>query len=478
MDTVSKQEIPPERPLSPAEKDPGLGRIVMLIVILASFLASFAGSSLNVSIPSIGLEFQSALSLLGWIVTAYTVCTVALLLPIGRLADLTSKGVILIIGIVVLSVASLLTVFAYSLEYVIAMRALAGVGAVCMFSTQQAIIADVFPREVRGKMLGMSVSAVYVGLSLGPVIGGFLTHIFGWHGVFVFIAAFGLLTAVISIVKLPTKTRPRPPEGLLTSMDMIGIAMYSTAMLCLTLGLTNIALGPIPYFVIAAGIVLLALFIRHESRVEKPLVKPELFKNGPNFLLSNLSALLSYAATFAVSYLMAIYLQQIKGFGADIAGLILISAPAVQSIVTLYAGRLSDRYSAYTLASIGMGICVVGLAMFVFIDQNTPLAYIFAGLIVVGTGFGLFSAPNTNAIMSLAKPSDFGIAAAFVSTMRNLGMVISMSIITITVDTNLAGISIDDAPDTEIVWVMRLCFMIFAIICVVGVFASLNRKKS
>jgi MFS family permease len=209
-----------------------------------------------------------------------------------------------------------------------------------------------------------------------------------------------------------------------------------------------------------------------------PLVKPEIFKGGPNFALSNISALMSYAATFAVGYLMSIYLQQIKGFGADISGFILITSPAIQTFVTLFAGRLSDKYSPYILASIGMGICTIGLGSLILVSPETSLIQIFISLIILGFGFGIFSTPNTNAIMSMVKPPDYGIASSFVATMRNLGMVGSMAVITLIIDSSLPGVPLAQAPTSDIAFVMRLGLIVFTVICLIGVFTSLSRRKA
>jgi MFS family permease len=246
----------------------------------------------------------------------------------------------------------------------------------------------------------------------------------------------------------------------------------------LTFGLTNISHDWSSWMFVGLGGMLLGAFIRHGQQTDSPLVKPSLFANGPNFLLSNLSALLNYAATFAIGYLMSIYLQQVKGTGADLAGLMLITAPAIQTLLSPVAGRLSDRYSPFRLASVGMATCTACLVAFCFVGADTPIPLILAILAFVGVGFAFFASPNTTAIMSMAPREDFGIASSFVAVMRNFGMVMSMAVITIIVNIFLGDSTIEAAPVVDLIDAMRTCFIIFAVVCALGVFTSLNRRSS
>jgi predicted MFS family arabinose efflux permease len=231
-----------------------------------------------------------------------------------------------------------------------------------------------------------------------------------------------------------------------------------------------------PFAVMAAGLALLIGFVLRENSAKSPLISMELFKGKRNFLFSNIAALLNYAATFAVNYLIAIYLQLVMGFGPDVAGLILIASPVVQTFVTIIAGRLSDRKSPYMLASLGMSLCAVGLISFIFVGENTSLWHVLANLACLGVGFGFFSSPNTNAIMSLSEPKDRAIVSSLIATMRNFGMAFSMCVITVITNANLGATLIEDASGSIIVHVMRTAFIIFSALCIIGACISLNRK--
>ncbi|MDR1825648.1 MAG: MFS transporter [Bifidobacteriaceae bacterium] len=456
-------------------------RPVIFACVLCSFLTAFTGSSLNVSIPSIGADFGSPAASLGWVVSAYTICTVVLLAPLGRLADLTSRRSVLIAGLATLAAVAVATAFAVNLPQLIALRVAQGVGASCVFATQQAILAQAVPPFRRGWALGLSVGAVYCGLSLGPVVGGLLTHHWGWRSIFWFIAVLGLVALTVAVVRLPREGRHRAGDteaaGLWGRLDVAGAAIYAAAGFGLCYGMMTVPGRVLGYVALAAGLALLGVFVWWEHRAVSPLMALSLFRAGPNFALSNLSALLSYAATFAVSYLLSIYLQQVKGLGADVSGLVLVVAPACQAVVAPLAGRWSDRRSPFALASLGMCLCTVGLVALALIGKETPLAWVLACLVVTGCGFGLFSTPNTNAIMSLAQPRDFGVVVAFVATMRNLGMVVSMAIITIIVSQRFGGAAIAEAPSGLVLGTMRIAFWVFAGICLAGVVTSLQRRR-
>jgi predicted MFS family arabinose efflux permease len=241
-------------------------------------------------------------------------------------------------------------------------------------------------------------------------------------------------------------------------------------------GFTIFSQNVFSYIILGAGIALLIIFIKIEMKTERPVIEIRLFRSV-NFLLSNLAALFNYGATFAVGYLLSIYLQMVKGYNADISGLILIAQPAMQAILSPIAGRLSDKRSPYKLASFGMALCAASLLSYVFMDADAPLWHILLNLTVVGIGFGFFSSPNTNAIMSGVSPQDYGVASSLLSTMRSMGQIASMAIITIIMNIRLRNTPIDMADKDSIVASMHNAFIVFAGICTVGVFISLNRKS-
>jgi MFS family permease len=199
------------------------------------------------------------------------------------------------------------------------------------------------------------------------------------------------------------------------------------------------------------------------------------FRRNPVFAYSNLAALINYAATFAVGFMLSLYLQKVRMLTPQVAGTILVAQPIVQAIFSPLAGRLSDKVEPRTLASLGMAVICVGLLMLTVVSLTTPVIYIIACLVLLGFGFALFSSPNTNAIMSSVSRSDYGFAGATVSAMRQIGMMFSMVVVTVTMTLFIGSSEILPANADRFIVSCRYAFALFALMCFGGIFASLAR---
>lgn len=241
-------------------------------------------------------------------------------------------------------------------------------------------------------------------------------------------------------------------------------------------GLSVLSTVAMAKYLILLGVILFIIFIYRELKIDNPIIQVRLFRRNRSYLLSNLAALLNYGATFAVGYLMSIYLQVVKGYDSQISGIILISQPLIMALLSPYAGRLSDRISPFKLASFGMALCTLGLISFSFISVDYPLYLIIANLLVVGLGFAIFSSPNTNAVMACVEPEDYGVASSILATMRTLGQSSGMATLSFIIANIMGGISLSDADPIILVSAMRISFIVFTGVCAVGVFFSMQRK--
>jgi MFS family permease len=326
--------------------------------------------------------------------------------------------------------------------------------------------------------MGLYVAATYSGLSLGPVLGGILTSAWGWRSVFISMALVSFVAVISGLVFLhgpEYEEEPAENSGKLR-FDWGGTFCYIIAIFLLMYGFSNVGGSALAIVLMIIGLAGCVLFVRLEIGAANPIINVRVFMHNRNFLLSNLAAMFNYAATFAVGYLMSIYLQVIKGFSAWEAGLFLISQPVLQAVISPVAGKLSDKHSPFILASAGMAVCTVALVLFAFCGLRSPLAYIMADLLVIGVGFGLFSSPNQTAIMSCVGPGDYSIASSLIATSRNIGQVSSMALITLIMSLRLGQLSFAQAAKPALVGAFHLQFIIFAVICAVGVFISLQRK--
>jgi EmrB/QacA subfamily drug resistance transporter len=442
----------------------------LLVATLASFFTPFMASAINIALPSIGLEFGADAILLSWIPTAYLLAAAVFAVPFGRIADIHGMKKIFIYGIIIFTVATFLSGAAPSIISLIAFRVLQGIGSAMIFVTGLAIITSVYPPKERGKAIGINIASVYIGLSMGPVLGGILTQYLGWRSIFYVIIPLGLL--VIALTALKVKGEWAECKG--EKFDASGSLIYGIALIMLMYGFSLLP-GETGIILLILGIMGILAFALFELRVQNPVFEVRLFKNI-TFGFSSLAALINYSATFAVVFLLSLYLQYIKGLDPQFAGIILVAQPAVMAITAPIAGRLSDRFSPGLIASIGMAITAISLFCFIFLDNNSSFEFIIAVLLVLGFGLGLFSSPNTNAIMGSVKKRFYGVASATVGTMRLIGQMLSMGVAMLIFSIFIGNVQIVPGNYPALLTSIKVVFTIFTILCFIGIFASLARK--
>jgi MFS family permease len=230
-------------------------------------------------------------------------------------------------------------------------------------------------------------------------------------------------------------------------------------------------------WLILFGIVGIIAFVWWETKAEHPVFNMNHFRKNRVFAFSNLAALINYSATFAITFLLSFYLQYLKGFSPQTAGLILIAQPVVMAIGSPIAGRLSDRIEPGIIASVGMAVLTIGLFFFIFLGEHTPLGFVIADLIFLGAGYALFSSPNTNAVMSSVERKFYGVASGTLGTMRAVGMMFSMGIVMLIFAIYMGRVQITPEYYPVFLKGIKVAFIIFASLCFVSIFASLVRGK-
>jgi len=429
-------------------------------------------STVNIALPSIGKELSLDAVTLGWIATAYLLSSAALLVPFGRIADIYGRKKIFTWGIGIFTFSSLLSGLANSATMLIAWRVLQGIGGAMLAGTLVALLTTVFPAKDRGKILGIIVAAAYLGISLGPVLGGILTQHLGWRSIFFLGALLGLLVLGVVLWKLEGEWTGAKGER----FDFVGSVIYVIGLVALVYGFTLLpAMSGAGLIVV--GAIGLSAFIWWEMRIRSPVLDIGLFRNSRAFTFSNLAALINYSATYAVTFLISLYLQYVKEFNPGTAGLILVAMPAMQAIFSPLTGRLSDKVEPRLIATAGMVLTTVGLVLFIFLNEETSLKFIIGNLILIGLGFALFVSPNTNAIMSSAPKTAYGVASAVLATMRQVGMVLSMGIAMLMFALYIGRVEITPEYYPLFQQSMKISFIIFAVLCFGGIFASLARGR-
>ena len=447
-------------------------KLVLFAATVSSFLSPFAISSTNVALPTIAEKFHMGAILMTWVPMAYILAGVALLLPFGKVADIYGRKKVFVYGIAVFTLASLLSGMAFSSLMFILSMALLGIGGSMLFGTGMAVLLSVYPASQRGKVLGVTIGAVYVGLSVGPFVGGFLTEQLGWRSIFLVNVPLGL--AILSLILWKLKGEWAEAAG--ERFDLVGSLIYCASIVAVMYGFHAVARVS-GALILAGGLAGLCLFLYWETRVEHPVLDWSLFRHNRVFALSNTATFINYSATYALSYLISLYLQYIKHLSPQGAGLVMVSQPVMQAIFTPYAGKLSDRVEPQKVASCGMGLTVIGLAAFAFLGEKTGLPFVVAILALNGLGFALFSSPNTNAIMGSVEKRYFGVASSIVSTMRLLGNSFSIGTAMLVFSHYIGEVQITAPYYAAFLVSVRMIFAIFALLCLAGVFASLARGK-
>lgn len=447
-------------------------RVVLYLSALGSFLTPFMGSSVNVALPAIGEEFTMDAVSLSWVATSYLLTAAMFLVPFGRVADIYGRKMVFTWGIVVYTVSSALSAASTSGWTLIAFRFIQGVGGAMIFATAVAILTSVYPVGERGKALGINVAAVYLGLSLGPFLGGMLTQRFGWRSVFLVNVPLGALTLTFILSGLKGEWAEAKGE----TFDVIGSLLFLSTLALMMYGLSLLP-DVVGVWLILTGVVGLLGFTVWESSTEFPVLNVNLFRRNATFTFSNLAALINYSATFAVSFLLSLYLQYVKGLSPETTGLILVSQPIVQAALSPFAGKLSDQLEPRLVASSGMAMTVVGLILLTFISEETTVKYVLASLILLGVSFAFFSSPNTNAVMSSVEKKFYGVASAILGTMRLTGQMLSMGIAMLIFALYIGRTRITPQEYPMFLVSVKTAFTVFAVLCLGGVFASLARGK-
>ena len=446
-------------------------KFILILITLATFLNPFTGTAINLALPSIGGEFSADAATLAWVSSAYLLASVIFLLPAGRLGDSRGKVTVFMVGIVVYTAGAVLTIFTPTIGMLLVFRFLQGIGGALIYANSVALITHLYPPGERGYAIGLNTTAVYAGLSLGPFLGGALTQFFGWRSIFI-VTALLAVPVLVYAKKFPAFLNEWHQEH----FDIAGLVISSTLILCLFLGLAK-ATTPAGVVLLAAALVLGVAFYLVERRQPCPLLPVSLLSSNRVFAASNVAALINYSATYAVGFLLSLYLQYIRGYEPVAAGTLLLVQPVIQVFIAPVAGRLADRMQPGHVASVGMALSAVGLFGLSMLGETTSVGVILALLVLLGVGVGLFSSPNTTAIMGCVEKRFYGSASAMTAMMRSLGMMLSMGAVLVVFAVIMGSTAVTPAIFPEFLTSVHLIFLAFGILSTFGVFLSLRRNK-
>ncbi len=445
---------------------------VVLVSFLTAFFAVFLAAGIVIGVPSIAREFGMNNVIQNWIITIALLVVAVFTLPAGQISGKFGVKKSLVAGVLIFLVGSIGACLSFSTESFLFFRVIQGIGGAFSNVASMAMVVQAIDPKKRGQALGFTVTGVYLAGSLSPVICGFLVYNFGWRAMFYFVIPFFLLCIILMIWKIPGDWKTYEND----KIDSTGYLIYGVGILLFIYGFTSLmnAWGMI---CAAIGFILLIIFGYYETRTTNPGFNMRLFKNM-KFTSSNIAALCSYLAVAAITTILNYHFQYVRGWNAQMSGLILIVTPIIMAIMAPTSGRLSDRIHPQKLAAIGMSIATVTLLILIFLDANTPIYLIVIAMILQGIGMGLFTSPNTNAIMSSVPPNETPNASAAQSAMRTIGQTMSLGLLTLIFAWIMGNLELSSQYAHMIVQSSQIVCIICTVICIVAIFASLVGIKS
>ncbi|MCL2597210.1 MAG: MFS transporter [Paludibacter sp.] len=449
----------------------------LVVLCIAAFMVPFMGSSLNLAARQISEFFSMNAVTLTWVSSIYLISTAIFQIPFARIADIVGRKKMFLWGVLVFSICTFVCAFAPNTAILLIFRFFSGLGSAMLFGTNMAILTSLFPPQKRGMALGINTAVVYAALATGPLVGGILTNYFGWQSIFIISAIIGLSVVVLGKIFLLGEWIEAKGE----KFDIKGTLIYAIALSGLIYGFSKLfdknGINFVSLACLLIGIFALLIFILIENRMRFPIFNIKLFSGNRVFALSSLAALINYSATSATVFMISLYLQYVRGFEAANAGIILISQAGIQSVFSLLAGKFTARFEPSTLATTGMSIIVVALVGLSLLSPTTSMWLLIIWLMLLGAGFGIFSSPNVTVIMNSVDKKYYGQASATTGTMRLTGQAFSMGIASMAMSLFLGDKKIIPELYPNFMKSFNTTFIIFAVLCLIGVYASSVRNK-
>jgi MFS family permease len=440
-------------------------------IAVSQFALVFMLSAVAVAVPALGREFGASASRLGLVESGYISAVAMLLFPVTRLADKIGRGATFAGGILLFSIVSLLLPLTGTIDQFVALRVAQGCGGAMMVSTGLAILADLYPGAGRAKALGIATAGVYLGLSMGPWLGGLIVTHLGWRWIFYGGAVPCLIGFFLSLKTLPV--RPVITRGV--RFDWGGAIFIAMGMVMLSQGGSHLH-DRSGQLLLAGGLVSLVAFVLWEKRAKAPLLDMTLFSSNISFSLGSTVQFISYASTFGITFLLSLYLQIAQGMTASEAGIILVAQPIMQVIFSLISGNWCERWPAHIISTIGMVVATCALGGAIFLGAEASLLHIIVVLGLCGAGSAIFATANSTIIMGAVRREYYGVASAVVAAARTTGMTISLVFISGVFAVIIGPDSLDSSNAPLFLKAMNIVFIVLTISCAIGVAMSARAR--
>lgn len=438
-------------------------KYVLLVSIIASFLVPYISSSINIALPQIGNTFNLDSIFLGWITTSYLLITGIFLIPLGKIADIYGKKKIITVGIIIFTIGSFASALSPSGNVLLLSRVIQGVGGAMIFGNVYSLIASVFPGRDQGRALSLSVGTAYIGLAIGPVLGGILTEFFGWRSIFLFSIPFGI-AGIFAILKLKGEWIEAADDKFsLSSSAVLGLSLtgiiYGFSEITTIIGIIALIIGT------SAVIIFLWL----QTKVKNPLINPELLFNRA-YVINNVTSIVNYGPGILTTFLLTLYLQNIRNLSPNQTGLLLCVQSVFIAIFSISTGKLLDSMKSRHIAAIGMALTAISLTILVFLGEKTSFRVIIVALAILGSGYGLSAASSTKIAVEYVEKRFYGLSSASLNTMRVVGQLMGMGVTLAVLDIFIGNAVLNPDNYAQFIDGAKIPFLIFAILCYVSIY--------
>ena len=444
-----------------------INKYIIIVSIISSFAVAFTSNAVSVALPVIAHDLNISNIMQNWIVSIYLLIIAAASVPFGKICVKYGLKLTYEIGLIVYMIGAILSGMAPDISVLIISRIIQALGSAILFVNEMALITAQLPENKRGQSIGFTVTGVYIGLALAPTISGILSQNVSWRSVFYVTIPLTLISLFLLMrIKKEWKMEEEKP------IDIRGSLLYVVGIILLMYGFTRIneSVGIILFIL---GILVLAEFIKYELKIKNPIYEIRLFKNKI-YTASNIASLISYFATFVVTYILNYHFQYIHGLDPQTSGIVLVVTPVIMAIIAPISGRLSDKYPPQIITAIGMGLVTIALFILTFLDKTTPFALVLLAMILQGVGFGFFSSPNSNIIMSSVDKDDVGTASASLSTVRTIGQSFSLGLLTVVFAFIMGNVPIIPSNYYLLIQSSQMTMAIATFLCLIAVFLSLK----
>ena len=413
---------------------------VLVVASMGVFITTLTSSAVSVALPVMGSHLRLSYSEALWVQAAYILVITVMASPVGRLADMHGHVRLYALGALLFGLSLVAAALSPSGLILVIASGFQGVAAALLLTTNPPLVTAAFPPGERGRALGLNVMAVYLGLSIGPPLGGLVATHLGWRWIFMIAAPFVVAILIGSWSLLAAERRDRASERERKSsidsggrVDAAGTILLGIMLASLFVPLTFSPLwgwsGARTIGLLATAAVLAIVFVFVEGRVKDPLLDLGLFRRNRVFAGANLATFFYFVATFGVTIFTAVFLEVVQGYSAQRTGLVLLVQPAIVVIVAPFAGRLSDRLGSHGLAAIGMTLVAAGMGELALISSAASIWQVLAALATLGVGAASFDAPNVSAVMGSVERSELGVASGVLFTMRSGGQGLSIAVL-------------------------------------------------